>query len=154
MLYGYNGSSCVIGTRGIIGIIVGVIANLVCGYFSGRIASDKGYSFGAYFALTFFVTGIIGIIISCCLYDFASQQKVITIKKWVCHRCGRTNNEPSTYCSHCGEKKKVVETKTISKTVLSPSSNSKPAEKWKCPNCGYDNNINSSMCIECGKERP
>lgn len=52
----------------IIFFVLALIIGLVCGFVSAKIAQGKGYSYGAFFALGFFL-GIIGLIISLVLQD-------------------------------------------------------------------------------------
>ena len=48
--------------------VIGLIAGIAFGYFSGKIASKKGYSFGGFFALGFFL-GVIGLVIALVISD-------------------------------------------------------------------------------------
>ena len=55
-------------TTYIVAGIIGLIAGVAFGYFSGKIAAKKGYSFGGFFALGFFL-GVIGLVIALVISD-------------------------------------------------------------------------------------
>ena len=137
--YGYNWGL-------IIGFIIGLGIEIWLACWAGRIAKRKGYSYGAFWALTFFC-GLIGIIVAACLGDKTTptttvhHTTVVTTANsdgWLCTDC-LTYNSGTEYCSKCGKPK-------LGTSIKRPTS-------WKCEYCGRLNPINDYQCDGCGSRR-
>lgn len=101
----------------IIIIALGVRVGLACG--TGKIAEGKGMSYAGWWCLSFFLLGVIALIIALCISD-RSQPQVIYVKEqkvspkndaetsdslWKCPKCGELNRKDFHFCSYCGAKK-------------------------------------------------
>lgn len=151
---------------GLIGL--GVAIWLSC--WAGRIAQRKGYSYGAFWCLTFFC-GLVGIIVAACISDKNQQQAQPTVAvskdPWTCTKCGSLN-DGGIYCLKCGEKRHsaagwlCMECLTYNddgefcskcgEPKISKSVPKKPVS-WRCEYCGRLNPTDSYQCDGCGSRR-
>jgi len=87
-------------------VIILLIALLINGglaFIPGRIAKDKGYSFGGYWCLSFFLSFLVGIITTACIPDRNQGQNAAvqqTGQELYCRKCGEAlANHPANESS-------------------------------------------------------
>lgn len=151
LLMYYDDLACSIGTGAIIGLIFGLIINILLCHAAGRMAENKGYGYWGYWWLTFFL-GIIGLIVAACLSDnktgtttrattttstpkphTSDASKIFNLSSddnvWTCSKCKTTNPIVARFCSKCGASKN---------------------SGWHCDSCGSYNVDDSDFCGKCG----
>ena len=149
-------------------IVIGIIFWILLSCWAGRIAKRKGYSYGAFWLLTFF-TGLIGFIIAACLGNMNQPVKTVVVSKdrWQCNKCGNFNDD-GLYCKKCGEKRHsangwlCTECMTYNdegefcnkcgKSKFGNTPKTKPIN-WKCEYCGRLNPAEEYQCQGCGSRR-
>ncbi len=131
-------SSCYADQINSIIIFVLIVSIAICfglAHLSGKIASEKGYSYAWFFCLTLLLGGLIGLIIVAVIPQQSSEKQMPRRQVWICKRCGRANQANASYCHNCGEKR-------VDATQL-----------WICKNCGKTNEGTAKFCHNCGKQR-
>lgn len=127
--------------------IMYIAVSCLMGFFTRKIASDKGHDSIGYFWLGFFLE-VIGIIIAACLSD--QRQQVVYVQQqddrndsrentyglnsapsgWTCGHCHQHNSGALNYCIKCRRDRN--ENRTI-----------------PCPSCGKDNRVGNANCFSC-----
>ncbi|MBQ8136627.1 MAG: hypothetical protein IJ174_04260 [Clostridia bacterium] len=121
----------------------------------GFIARKKGRSFAAYYFLSFLVSPLIAIIISCCVKNLNDQpstefsgsyfkKEALPEGKWVC-KCGHENADSLDYCPFCRRSRADGESRDQHAAVLENG-------KWLCK-CGNLNPDTLSYCPICRRTR-
>ena len=117
---------------------------------AGSTAKKKGRSYGAWWCLSFFLLGLIALIIVACMSDKTNGQQ-ITKASWVCPNCsaineGMPNANGSEFCPHCGTKRQEPKPQPI------------VSSSWVCPKCNANNKMlpnsnGNEFCPHCGTKR-
>ena len=130
-------------------LLVSIVINGVIAEITGSIARKKGRSFKGWFCLSFFLLGIIALIIITCLPDTKVSSGRVSARGgrgdsvaennkkqydgWICDRCGQYNIHADKFCVNCGMQK---------------------LSDWVCPDCGHSNPYGNKYCGGCGKAKP
>lgn len=91
---------------------IAVLINAGLAFIPAKMARDKGYSYGGFWCLSFFVSFIVGIIVAVCITDkneFVrrdeyNQQRAYTTYGSYCPNCGGAMREGDLFCAKCGSK--------------------------------------------------
>jgi len=148
--------------------ILHLALSCLIGYFTHKIATDKGYYSAGYFWLGFFL-GMIGIIIAACLtdqrqydsprylassekpyYERSARERGVT-SAWECGYCHQKNSKNLTYCTYCRRDKDIAQ-KDIHPEAAPQSitiQEEKPIVRI-CPECAAENINNAKFCKSCG----
>ena len=127
----------------IIGAVLGLAISL---YFCGKFAAfadEKGYSYGKYFALCFFM-GIIGYIWVAALPNAALMQEVSYLRREI----EKIHKEDSASNEQCGDRLCTSENLTgrSETTKATAAANG----DWICGRCSTKNSVNYGQCKKCG----
>ncbi len=110
-------------------IVIGLLANIGLSFIPASMARKKGYSFGGFYALSFFVSFLIAIIVVACLSDKSAPPAY----------AGQPYYPPQGF---------QAPPQQYQQPQYQP-----PAEETKfCSKCGGRMNINDLFCGKCGNK--
>ena len=180
MYSSYDDLACTLSGAAIVGIIVGIVINLLLCHAAGRMAEGKGHGYWGYWWLTFFF-GILGLIIAACVSDTKKEPTIQNVynnygetheTKWVCAKCGNENEQSSHFCTECGKERDRRWTCSQCGNMNSEGNKfcgqcgalkgepekEEPFEEveqknWTCSSCSTINDVNNKFCSQCGKAK-
>ena len=124
-------------------LVVAIGIEILFACLTGAQARKKGYSYGAWWCLSFFLLSWIALVIICCMssksapatstYNYSSFNN----STWKC-QCGHVNEGTRITCLACGRSKNQP----------------KAVNNWICPNCNNNNSQSSLYCSNCGTAKP
>lgn len=95
-------------------VLLILIINAGLAFIPANMAKNKGYSFGGFWCLSFFISFLVGIIVAACLTDkreFVRRDEIggydrhqTQFEKYCVH-CGNGMYNDELFCSRCGAKK-------------------------------------------------
>ena len=85
-------------------IFMGLVANIVlCILIANAAKNRKGKSWGGYFALSLFLSPIVGLV-AYALAEESRKKESIPQRGWNCPKCSKSNLKTALRCVKCGYK--------------------------------------------------